>query len=330
MKKTNKVDIDELFREGMNAGPDPAVFPESNWAKLEDRLDNYDKRKGLLFWLRPLIGIAAILLLTLAIWMLWPTQQKTLTKPMAAQEEEQQTQAEVEKSIATNEKPTKVPEKESRQSPTFTAQEPTQKIPSHSLTVQIPTERVSPANDTMLIAGLKITENIPLTPSGLSQPIVTRLKPMVSLNPAVTKQPEPEDVRFTSHTSKHPVVLSLFAAPSYNEVDNLASGKLGSDVGLMVSYGLAKKWSLSTGAIYAKKLYNASGDNYTVYTTSNQQPEKVDADCRVLDIPVNINYQLFQAKNTVVSLGTGISSYIMLKENYSFIYSTQYSTTLKW
>ncbi|HKJ43429.1 MAG TPA: hypothetical protein VKA27_15125, partial [Sunxiuqinia sp.] len=66
-----------------------------------------------------------------------------------------------------------------------------------------------------------------------------------------------------------------------------------------------------------------TGDNYTVYS-SNQRPEKVDADCRVLDIPVNINYELFQAKNTVVSLGTGISSYIMLKENYSFIYSDQY------
>ena len=147
---------------------------------------------------------------------------------------------------------------------------------------------------------------------------------MVSFHPTETKQPAPEDVLFTSHTSNHPVVLSLLVAPSYNEVDNLASGKLGSDVGLMASFGLTKKWSLSTGAIYAKKLYDTSGDNYTLYTTSNKQPGKVNADCRVLDIPVNINYQLFQAKNTVVSLGTGISSYIMLKENYSFIYSSQY------
>lgn len=323
MKKNNKVDIDELFREGLNTEHDPVVFPESDWAKLEDRLVQHDKRKRVLFWLRPMSGIAASLLLALAIWMLWPTQQHPSSKPMVAQEEEQPVSKTPEKSTDKNEKAEEVPQKEFRKSPSTAAQEPTQTILSHPVAVQRPPEPVSPADDTLFIAGLKVSSKIPLVRSSLSQPITTRLKPIASLHPTVKKQAEPENVRLSSPTRKHPVVLSLLVAPSYNEVDNLASGKLGSDVGLMVSFGLAKKWSLSTGAIYAKKLYGASGENYSAYS-SNQPYGKVDADCRVLDIPVNVNYQLFQAKNTVVSLGTGISSYIMLKENYSFIYSDQY------
>ncbi|HKJ43370.1 MAG TPA: hypothetical protein VKA27_14830, partial [Sunxiuqinia sp.] len=261
MKKTNKVDIDELFRDGLNTEPDPAVFPESDWAKLEDRLVQHDKRKRMLFWLRPMSGIAAALLLALAIWMLWPTQQKSSSIPMVAQEEEQPAPKTPEQSADKNEKATKVPQKESRKSPTIANQEATQTIPSHSVAVQRPPEPVSPAYDTLLIAGLKTAKKIPLVRFSLSEPITTRLKPIASLHPAVTEQPKLEDVRFTDYSRKHPIVLSLFVAPSYNEVDNLASGKLGSDVGLMISYGLTKKWSLSTGAIYAKKLYGATGDN---------------------------------------------------------------------
>jgi len=40
----------------------------------------------------------------------------------------------------------------------------------------------------------------------------------------------------------------------------------------------------------------------------------------VLDIPLNINYTFLNRNRTLLSIGTGISSYIMLKEYYKFTY----------
>jgi hypothetical protein len=43
----------------------------------------------------------------------------------------------------------------------------------------------------------------------------------------------------------------------------------------------------------------------------------------VLDIPLNVSYQLFSKGNNSIALGTGFSSYFMLKENYRFDYSAE-------
>jgi hypothetical protein len=46
----------------------------------------------------------------------------------------------------------------------------------------------------------------------------------------------------------------------------------------------------------------------------------------MLDIPLNINYQLFNKNQNKISIGTGLSSYIMLKESYSYEYTNLYGS----
>jgi hypothetical protein len=45
----------------------------------------------------------------------------------------------------------------------------------------------------------------------------------------------------------------------------------------------------------------------------------------MLDIPLNIGYQVYQQGKNKFSLGTGLSSYFMLHENYKYTYSSAYA-----
>lgn len=119
------------------------------------------------------------------------------------------------------------------------------------------------------------------------------------------------------------MVLSVMAAPAYNGVNNLNNGSMGSDFGLLISMEIVKNLSISTGGIYAKKLYETGFKDYSPKNNIwyEYYPQKVNADCRVLDIPLNLSYVVFKAKDRTISMGSGISSYIMLRENYHFTYA---------
>jgi hypothetical protein len=41
----------------------------------------------------------------------------------------------------------------------------------------------------------------------------------------------------------------------------------------------------------------------------------------MIDIPLNVDYQVFNKQHNKISVGTGLSSYIMLSENYTFNYN---------
>ncbi|NCD69060.1 outer membrane beta-barrel protein [Mucilaginibacter agri] len=120
---------------------------------------------------------------------------------------------------------------------------------------------------------------------------------------------------------KHPVVLSVLAAPDFNGVNSsFARTQVGTTVGMALSIGLTKKLTISTGALYAKKPYMVPFSEYSTSYNFKTQPTDVYADCRVLDIPINIDYSVYNKGANRFSIGTGLSSYFMLRENYHFDY----------
>ena len=79
--------------------------------------------------------------------------------------------------------------------------------------------------------------------------------------------------------------------------------------------------------MYAIKPYLTSFDNYhSAYQFTGAQPESVYANCRMLDIPLNVNYQVYHRQANSITLGTGLSSYFMLREDYRFNYAGLYTT----
>lgn len=122
---------------------------------------------------------------------------------------------------------------------------------------------------------------------------------------------------------KPTLALSFVASPDVNSVKGF-SQKVGTNAGLLLTVGVTRKWSITTGAIYADKPYLANFANYTSAYKFSSNPESVSASCTVLDIPINVGYQVYNKGVNKFSLGTGLSSYFMLRENYTFNYAGGY------
>jgi len=120
-------------------------------------------------------------------------------------------------------------------------------------------------------------------------------------------------------SSQNTLILSAMAAPDISTAKQSKSSKVSSNLGMLATYAFSPKFSLTSGAIYAKKYYNSAGTAPQDNPYAAAQDWEVDADCNVLDIPLNVNYKLLNKKRLSVSVNTGLSSYFMLKEKYEFI-----------
>lgn len=361
MKNVNDENIDELFRVGLNPENEAFASMESDWTKLEQRLNQRSKRKKLIFWLKPLSGIAALILLFFSIWLLSPSKPDQLNQKTIVQKENQKPDE--------NQNQTKSPAKdqginispESKSTAFLNGQTSTEKSSAKrnqpgSSTKKVPVPVDSAANEKDAIdeksinqhntVDLNTTNEALAEQSGKAEKshtndtVKTQTLPVDEIS---NLQAEPEKLsgkaispdekplfaeneianlpKITEPKSRS-LAFSLLFSSDYNGVDNLNDGKLGNDLGLLVTLGLSKRWSFSTGGIYAKKLYGAGYSSYSPQKDiwTGYYPKWVDADCRVLDIPLNINYTFLNRKRTSLSVGTGISSYIMLKEYYKFTY----------
>jgi hypothetical protein len=114
--------------------------------------------------------------------------------------------------------------------------------------------------------------------------------------------------------------LSVVAAPDLNGVGSFQQSKVGTNIGMAFSVGVSRKLTVSTGALYSVKPYMTNFNNYHTAYQWTVNPTSVVADCRMLDIPLNVNYQVYHKAQNKLSVGTGLSSYIMLHESYKFTY----------
>lgn len=109
---------------------------------------------------------------------------------------------------------------------------------------------------------------------------------------------------------QHELILSAMAAPDITSTSYSKSSKVSTNLGMTATYAINSKFSLTSGAVYSKKYYNYD------MPVANNKTWAIDADCNVLDIPLNVNYKLMNKKKLSVSVNTGLSSYFMLKEKY--------------
>ena len=131
----------------------------------------------------------------------------------------------------------------------------------------------------------------------------------------------------TTKTIKRPTLgsrpvfaFSVLASSDFNGVNSsFQQTKIGGNFGAMFS-ATFKKWTISTGAQYDIKPYLTNFDNYHTTYQFTTKPTSVDANCRMLEIPINVNYQVYHQRANSITIGTGLSSYFMLREDYQFNY----------
>ncbi|RYD92756.1 MAG: hypothetical protein EOP54_20275, partial [Sphingobacteriales bacterium] len=329
MERDRDKELDSLFKNAMQNSDEHINFREEDWESMEGMLDRRSGNRVLL--LRIAGAIAAMLLLVAGWWMLKPAvdtnkQQVAIQKIKAGPAEQA----------------AKTPQ------PILNDPEETEKTP----VVQPASGVEDKAMDEKYTLNKRVPDNVePISPY---QPVIINNNPVVANQPPVTTNTDnsvpvvSERTKTTiDTTAAQPVIaavaksvlnegpkqrvevidpgfrsrpvftLSVIAAPDVNSVNSFSRSKAGSNFGVLLSVGLGEKWTVSTGAVYAYKPYATGSQSLnTGYNFSSGQ-QSIMADCRVLDIPLNIDYRLYSKKNNSFSIGTGLSSYFMLNEKYT-------------
>jgi hypothetical protein len=93
--------------------------------------------------------------------------------------------------------------------------------------------------------------------------------------------------------------------------------------GFGVGFDVTKKLSVQTGFYASTKKYSAGKGDYTPKTgtyLSTVNIQKVDALCKIYEIPFMVKYSFLQKKSFQYYASVGVASYIMQKEDYHYFY----------
>jgi hypothetical protein len=124
--------------------------------------------------------------------------------------------------------------------------------------------------------------------------------------------------------------VGIVAGIAANAVKFSSNSKNGFNAGLYVGYVINKRWALNTGLIYSQKDYVAMpADYHSPKDHFLNNPgiilNQADGFCKILELPLNIRYNITTTKKSNLFLGTGLSSYFMKNEEYTF-YGTDFGT----
>ena len=93
--------------------------------------------------------------------------------------------------------------------------------------------------------------------------------------------------------------------------------------GIMIGYHFNRNWSIHTGSLYTRKNYKMAGSDFKAPTGSwvaNYKLETVDGFCNMWEIPLLVRYTFDTKTKTKAFISTGLSSYLMTRENYNYFY----------
>ncbi|WP_340106977.1 porin family protein [Rhodohalobacter sp. 8-1] len=121
--------------------------------------------------------------------------------------------------------------------------------------------------------------------------------------------------------------LSLMAAPDLSTIDGFSNFETpGYSVGLGVGYQINERMSVSTGMSRSVVRYQGTEGGYNPpdYLTRGVVPDRITGECILLDIPLTVKYNVLEFSRSRIFATAGVSSYIMLNEEYDFTYEDQY------
>lgn len=93
--------------------------------------------------------------------------------------------------------------------------------------------------------------------------------------------------------------------------------------GILLEYQPMARLSIYGGSYFSKKRYIANPEEYhppSGFWTNGNTPETIDGTCNVLEIPVGLRYHFIKKERSSVFAGAGMSSYLLLREEYQYNY----------
>ncbi|MEJ6980821.1 hypothetical protein WG906_10195 [Pedobacter sp. P351] len=167
-----------------------------------------------------------------------------------------------------------------------------------------------------------LARNQPEVP-GSTVPISDITNGASSFNPGDTSVSNKEAAS-RSKNKKLAFSVTALAGPEFSSVKSIA-GKQGTiTLGILLNAAISNKITVSSGLKYGLKNYQAGAYDYQMQNqTRAGMLSGIDASCAILEIPLQASYTLLNNSNKRISVSSGLSSYLMLKEKYHFKYTPQ-------
>jgi len=309
MEKRN---IDELFNKGLKH---PEVsYDEMQWTAMEQKLDKAKGKRGRVVRLVSLLSAAAVLVLLFLIFGPAIENKKTGSELVGKQ--------------------TKREDAPRSGSGAIAADEDNGNTVDSSSAIML-SERYVDKREGDIQTGIRLKEieNL-IYKDSLSISVKTAGTTSVSPNRSVWKpayvnvmkpskvlQPSPQQPKQRAGS------LTILVAPDATSVRGAGNAAFSSNIGLMYTQPLSNRISVSGGVSYARKNYTAPYSFYrpNVRLDWSERPSQVDAACDVLDVPILLNYNVYNKNVMRVHVSAGVSSYFMLRERYQFSYDSESS-----
>lgn len=151
-------------------------------------------------------------------------------------------------------------------------------------------------------------------------------KPIDTVQQQMKRQMPPTSSRLAktkSNQNEKGFTLTLHAGVESNGTQFPGTNKLAPRAGLMAGYFLNSRWSINAGFFASNKKYIAGPNDYKAKPGSywsTVQITKIDANCRVFEIPLAVQYHFAASSKHKSYAGLGLSSFIMDKEDYNYDY----------
>jgi len=128
----------------------------------------------------------------------------------------------------------------------------------------------------------------------------------------------------TQEKMLHNLGFTLSGGPDVSGVRPSEMGKVTLLYGAGFSYNLTRRFTLRGGFYVADKIYSAGPDDYYPPKgswTNYIDLKKVEADCKIYEVPITLNYNFNRGQKYNMFASLGISSFFMKRESYNYHYN---------
>lgn len=218
-------------------------------------------------------------------------------------------------------------------------------LPTQHQTISIGTEPSPPAHGMPVAAqnNPSLREGLPASGAAVTGPVPVSSRLLKDRTPSteslyavpesqlqVIGMSAPGRIVDVKAPARHPLFIKLAVSPDFSSIDYGGSGKTGINLGPMIEYGITPRLSISGGILWSKKVYDQKDPEKSYGNGGvSYQANMLDADCRIIDIPLNVTYYMFPGRKTNLFVTLGTSSYLMLDEMYVYTVS-RYSHDYKY
>ncbi|MBO9571968.1 MAG: outer membrane beta-barrel protein [Chitinophagaceae bacterium] len=137
-----------------------------------------------------------------------------------------------------------------------------------------------------------------------------------------TEEPIKENKKTTSGKGSK-WQISFSTGPDLSVIGMSKTGDWKMQYGIGVGYSINERVQLRTGFLISRKLYYADSSDYNPpkgFWDYYPNLQKIDANCLVYEIPLNVVYTFPSAKKHQWFVSGGLSSYLMKQETYAYYY----------